>query len=85
MVLWTMVIAQMAAWAWFSWSGGKLSDKKFLIFTGAMLLGQLASCIEGYQMAAWRTFAAQMYFFASTAFGGIQRLRQMRKQVGEVK
>ena len=79
MVLWIMVFAQMAAWAWFSYKGGKVEDKKFLYFTGAMLLGQLASCIEAYQTAAWRTLVAQIYFFAFTAFGGIQRFRQMRK------
>ncbi len=54
--------------------------KKFLIFTVGMPLGQLASCIEGYQMEAWRTLVAQLYFFVFTAFGGIQRFRQMRKQ-----
>ncbi len=85
MALWTMVILQMAAWAWFSWNGGKLDDKKFLIFTVGMLLGQLASCIEGYQMEAWRTLVAQLYFFISTAFGGIQRFRQMREQSKEAK
>ena len=79
MILWVMVIAQMLAWLWFSISGGKLDDKNFLIFTAMMLLGQLASCIETYEMSAWRSFAAQGYFLVSTAFGGYRRFRQMRR------
>jgi hypothetical protein len=43
MTLWLMVIAQMLVWGWFSFKGGKLSDKKFLVFTVGMLLGQLAA------------------------------------------
>lgn len=80
MVLWLMVIAQMVVWAWFSVKGGKLSDKKFLVFSVGMLLGQLGAGIETYQLAAWRAFVIQIYFFFFTALGGLQRFRQMQKK-----
>lgn len=79
MVLWIMVCAQLAVWGWFSYCGGKLSDKKFLVFTIGMLLGQLGAGIETYQTGATRALVVQMYFFVFTAFGGIQRYRQMRR------
>jgi len=79
MILWIMVGAQLLAWGWFSYRGGKLSDKKFLIFTVGMLVGQLGAGIETWHTEAWRAFIVQVYFFAFTAFGGIQRWRQMRK------
>ncbi|MFZ3020209.1 MAG: hypothetical protein WA051_01665 [Minisyncoccia bacterium] len=78
MTLWLMVGAQLAAWGWFSFKGGKLSDKKFLFFTIGMLLGQIGAGIENYQTHSWRSFTIQVYFFIFTAFGGIQRWRQMR-------
>jgi hypothetical protein len=79
MILWIMVSAQLIAWGWFSYHGGKLSDNKFLIFTTGMLVGQLAAGIETYHTEAWRAFVVQIYFFVFTAFGGIQRWKQMRK------
>lgn len=78
MILWIMVIAQLVVWAWFSLRGGKLSDRKFLIFTAGMLLGQLGAGIETYQSHAWRAFIVQIYFFLFTAIGGLQRFRQMK-------
>ena len=79
MILWIMVGAQLLAWGWFSYCGGKLSDKKFLIFTTGMLVGQLGAGIETYYAEAWRAFLVQIYFFVFTAFGGIQRWRQMQR------
>ncbi len=78
MLLWTMVGAQLVAWGWFSSKGGQLPDKKFLIFTIGMLLGQFGAGIETYQLQSWRAFTVQVYFFLFTAFGGIQRYRQMK-------
>jgi hypothetical protein len=78
-ILWAMIGAQILAWGYFSWKGGRLSDKHFLIFTAGMLLGQLASVIETYFSGATRTFVVQIYFFLFTVFGGIQRFREMRK------
>lgn len=75
-----MVFAQMIVWGWFSFKGGKLSDRVFLVFTLGMLLGQLAAGIETYQLAAWRAFVIQVYFFLFTALGGVQRIRQMRNK-----
>jgi hypothetical protein len=65
--------------AWFSVKGGELCHKKFLIFTGGMLLGQIGAGIETYQHEAWRALIVQGYFFVFTAFGGIQRFRKMRR------
>jgi hypothetical protein len=79
MLLWVMVSVQMLAWLWFSFKGGKLSDKMFLVFSVGMLIGQLGAGIETYQMAAWRAFCVQVYFFVFTALGAVQRIRQMRK------
>jgi hypothetical protein len=78
MLLWLAVSAQMIAWAWFSWRGGKLSDSEFLFFTAGMLLGQLGAAIETYETGAWRAFVVQLYFFAFTLFGGVQRFRRLR-------
>lgn len=78
MILWIMVIAQMLGWAYFSYRGGKVSDIQFYIFTASMLLGQLATGIETCQMAAWRSFLIQVFFFIFTAVGGIQRYRKAR-------
>jgi hypothetical protein len=75
-----MVIAQMIVWGWFSFNGGKLSDRAFLVFTFGMLLGQLGAGVETYHLAAWRAFVIQVYFFLFTALGGIQRVRQMHKR-----
>lgn len=79
MLLWAMVIAQMLAWGWFSLRGGKLSDKKFLVFTLGMLIGQVGAGIDSYHQAAWKAFIVQVYFFIFTAVGGIQRIRHMRR------
>jgi hypothetical protein len=78
-----MIAVQLLAWAWFTAKGGKMTDRQFLVFTVCMLLGQLASCIETYPMAAWKSFSAQAYFLAWTTFGGVQRIRQMRQQMKE--
>jgi len=78
MILWLMVGAQLVAWGWFSFKGGQLSDKKFLLFTIGMLLGQFGAGIETYQSHSWRAFTVQVYFFTFTAFGGYQRYRQMK-------
>lgn len=78
--LWVMIVAQLVVWGWFSKKGGQLADKKFLLFTLGMLLGQLAGAIETYQSgAAWRTFIIQVYFFVFTIYGGIQRWKKMRR------
>ncbi|PJE51127.1 MAG: hypothetical protein COV29_02535 [Candidatus Yanofskybacteria bacterium CG10_big_fil_rev_8_21_14_0_10_36_16] len=81
MILWVMISTQLIAWGWFSYCGGKLSDKKFIIFTIGMLIGQLGTGIETYYAEAWRAFVVQGYFFVFTAFGGIQRWRKMKMQI----
>jgi len=73
-----MVVTQMLGWAYFSYRGGKLSDLQFYIFTASMLLGQIATGIETYQMAAWRSFLIQAFFFTFTAIGGVQRRRRVK-------
>lgn len=77
-ILYVMMMIQMVAWMLFSLKGGKLADRNFLIFTVGMLSGQIGAGIETYIMEAWGAFAIQVFFFAFTAIGGIQRLRQMR-------
>ena len=77
-IKWIMIICQLAAWAWFSAKGGQLRDKQFLVFSGGMLLGMIASSVETYRSGAWGTFVIQVYFFGFTAMGGINRLRLMR-------
>ena len=64
-------------WAWFSAKGGQLGDRQFLLFTAGMLLGQIAASVETYLSGAWGTFIIQVYFFAFTAIGGINRMRSM--------
>jgi hypothetical protein len=75
---WIMILCQLIVWAWFSSKGGQLADKQFLVFTGGMLLGMIASSVETYYSGAWGTFVIQVYFFAFTAMGGIRRLRSMQ-------
>ena len=82
MLKWIMIFCQLAAWAWFSFRGGHLGDKQFLIFTGGMLLGMIASSVETFRSGAWGTFVIQVYFFGFTAMGGINRLRSMRASAG---
>ena len=79
MILWIMVGAQLVVWGWFSYRAGKVTDKQFFVFTIGMLLGQLGAGIETYQTHAARALVIQVYFFTFTAFGGIQRYRQMKK------
>lgn len=79
LVLYLLMAAQMMAWAWFSYQGGVLSDKKFLIFTGMMMLGQIGAGIETWILGAWGAFVVQVYFFAFTAFGGIRRYQNSKK------
>jgi hypothetical protein len=79
MILWILVGVQLVAWGWFMYKGGMLSDKKFILYTLGMLLGQLATGVETYQQQSWRAFTTQAYFLTFTIFGGIQRYRQMKK------
>lgn len=78
MILWTMVILQMLAWAYFSYKGGKITDRNFYIFTACMLLGQVATGIETYSQEAWRSFFIQAFFLSFTVFGGFQRFMNAR-------
>ena len=77
-VLYTLIAAQMAAWAIFSAKGGKLSDKGFIFFSLGMMIGQLGAGIETFVLKAWGAFTVQMYFFAFTAYGGVKRLNHMK-------
>lgn len=77
LVLYIMIGCQMAAWAWFFRNAGQLSDRNFLIFSGAMLLGQSAMAIEGFMTRAWGAVAGQVWFFGFTLYGGILRWMSM--------
>ena len=77
-ILWIMLAVQCAAWAWIQYRGGKLEDKKYLIFCLGLMTGQLAGSIECYITQAWGTGLLQVYFFFWTGWGGIVRYRQMR-------
>ncbi len=78
-VLYLMIGLQLVAWGWFSWKGGKLSDKQFIVFTIGMLSGQIGAGIETFYDNAWGTFVVQVYFFVFTAFAGIKRYKSMKK------
>jgi hypothetical protein len=78
-VLYCMMGVQMLAWLIFSVKAGKLTDKGFLFFTSGMLLGQFGAGIETLLLRAWGAFAVQVFFFAFTAFGAVQRLRMMHR------
>jgi hypothetical protein len=75
LVLWTMMAAQMGAWAWFSYYGGKLSDYHFLLFSALMMTGQVGAALECAILRAWGTLGVQLYFFAFTGWGAIVRYR----------
>lgn len=77
LILYVMIGCQMVAWAWFFSNGGQLSDKHFLVFSGAMLLGQGATATEGFMTRAWGVLAGQVWFFVFTLYGGIVRLMSM--------
>jgi hypothetical protein len=79
-ILWLMMGAQMAAWAWMQFKGGKLGDKHYLIFCGMMMTGQTGASFECIMGQAWGTLVVQIYFFIFTFWGGIVRYRQMNKQ-----
>ncbi len=79
MILWLMTASQLIASAWFSLRGGKLNDREFFIFTGAMMIGQLGLGYETYQQHADRALLIQIYSIVLTAIGGIQRYRLMKK------
>lgn len=76
LLLYVFMASQMVAWIWFSSRGGKLSDRGFLVFTLAMLLGQTGAAIESLGSHAWGTGTIQIVFFVSTVIGGITRFRQ---------
>lgn len=78
--IYIMVAMQMLAWAWFSYKGGKLSDKQFFIFTAGMLIGQIGSGMETFISQAWGSFVVQVYFFCFGLFGGIKRYKQMKEK-----
>lgn len=75
-ILWLMMGCQMLSWAWFSFKGGNLNNKQFLIFTVGMLLGQLGAGIETYLQGAFGSCIVQIYFFVFTLFAGYQRWRK---------
>jgi len=77
---WLMILAQMSVYMWFTLKGGKLGNGSFLIYTVGMLLGQFAAGVDTYKNSALLGFAIQAFFFTFTVVGGIQRLRQMRKE-----
>ena len=77
MLLWAMMGIQFAGWAWFSLKGGNLGNQEFLVFSVAMIFGQVAAGIEAHRKSAWRGFAAQAYFGAFTIVGAIMRFLQM--------
>ncbi len=74
------VAIQMAAWAWIQSRGGRLSDRKYLVFCAMMMVGQSAAAVECVLGRAWGTLSVQIFFFAFTAFGGVIRFRQMRRR-----
>jgi len=73
-ILWFMLSLQMIAWGVFSYFGGELSDKGFLIFSTLMLTGQVGGTVECFLTKAWATMAVQIFFFIFTAFGAYQRI-----------
>lgn len=72
-----MIACQLASWGWFSVEGGKLDDTEFLIFSGAMMLGQIGASIETFLQKAWGTLIIQFYFFCFTVYGGVVRFLGM--------
>ena len=80
-VLWIMMSCQMIAWGWFSHNGGKLNDRKFYIFTFGMIIGQTGATIETILQGAWGTCTVQIFFFIFTAYGGLKRLHQSKKNI----
>ena len=72
-ILWTFISIQMIVWAWFMWKGGKLSDRQYFYFTIGMLLGPIGGGVNCFIQSAWPAFALQVYFFISSAIGGIRR------------
>lgn len=77
LVIYTLIACQLAAWGWFSWNAGELSDGRFLVFTFGMLLGQSAAAVETFRQRSWGTFVVQVYFFVFTLYGGLLRFLQM--------
>ena len=77
MLLWFMMGIQFVGWGWFSVKGGNLNNQEFLIFSAAMIFGQVAAGIDSYGKAAWRAFAAQAYFGVFTVVGAVMRFLQM--------
>jgi fatty acid desaturase len=78
-VLWVMMAAQMAAWAWMQIKGGKLPDRSYVTFCALMMVGQIGAGIECFLGHAWGTFVIQAYFFVFTGWGGMIRYIQMRR------
>ncbi len=77
-ILYSLISLQLIAWGWFSWHGGNLTDKQFIIFTFGMLAGQTGAGIETYLNNAWGAFIVQVYFFTFTAFAGIKRYKNIK-------
>ena len=82
-IIYIFIAVQMAGWAWMMKRAGHFSDRKFLIFSGMMLLGQLGSMVDAIIMddimnSAWGVVASQFYFFCWTAYGGYKRYSEMR-------
>ena len=78
-VIYLMIGLQLVVWGWFSWKGGKLSDKQFIVFTIGMLSGQIGAGLETFYNHAKGTFIVQVYFFVFTAFAGLKRYKSMKK------
>ncbi len=78
-VLYVLIACQLIAWGWFSWKGGELTDKQFIVFTLGMLAGQTGAGIETFFNNSWGTFIVQVYFFLFTALAGWKRHKQMKE------
>lgn len=73
LIIWILIISQMAAWLYLMYNGGKTNDKEYVIFSIGMLLGQAGASIDCIKQKAWPTLAVQIFFFITTIFGLLQR------------
>ncbi len=76
-IVYLAIVAQMVGWAWLMKNAGHLSDRKFLVFTLMMVAGQIGQIIDGWG-DAWGVVGCQAFFLATTVYGGIKRLTEMR-------
>ena len=80
-ITWPLMGIMMGGWAWMQYHKGELDGKHYLWFCAMMMGGQIGGSIDCYVKGNLYMVFVQIYFFAFTLWGAIQRYREMKAKL----